>query len=62
MELIRWPELQKKLGGFSRLTLWRWEKEGSFPNRIRLAGGSVAWLVPEVDEWIEQRGRERGND
>lgn len=59
MKIIRWPELQQKIGGYSRMTVWRWENAGVFPKRVRLDAGSVAWIESEVDDWIEKRASER---
>ena len=56
--IIRWPELQKKIG-VSNVTVWRWEKDGQFPKRIRLGGNSAGWIESEVDKWIEKRAAER---
>lgn len=46
--------------GISDPTLWRWEKEGTFPRRLRLGGNSCGWLQSEVDGWIADRAAERG--
>jgi prophage regulatory protein len=57
--IIRFPELRKKIGGLSTVTVWRWEKEGTFPKRIKLGRNAVGWIESEVDAWIEQRAKER---
>lgn len=57
--ILRFPELRKKIGGVSNVTVWRWERDGHFPKRIRLGGNSAGWLESEVDMWIEQRAAER---
>ena len=38
----------------------RLEKAGQFPKRIRLGQNRVAWLLSEIEEWIDERlqGRE----
>ena len=43
----------------SNSTLLRWEKCRRFPRRIRMAGTSVAWLMPELEEWLSDRAAER---
>lgn len=43
--------------GISYTTLWRLEKAGDFPARVRLGYGSVGWHLDEVEEWL--KGRER---
>ena len=46
---------------YSRTTLWRLEKSGDFPSRIRLGQNRVGWLETEIASWITQRvERERG--
>lgn len=57
--ILRFPELKKKLGGVSTVTVWRWEKEGNFPKRIKLGGNARGWIESEVDRWIEQKAGER---
>jgi len=39
----------------SKTTLWRWEKAGLFPKRVRLNGRIVAWVASEVSDWCEER-------
>ncbi len=41
----------------SAITLWRWEKKGLFPKRLRLGPHSVCWDRQEVLEWLESRPR-----
>lgn len=52
--IIRKPELFSKLG-LSDATIWRMEKLGRFPRRIRLGGKSVGWLDSEVKEWLTKK-------
>jgi prophage regulatory protein len=48
--------------GFSDTTIWRLEKAGSFPKRLRLTeAGAVGWYEDEVDDWIRSRLRGTGN-
>lgn len=54
--LIRKKELLE-MTGLSQTTLWRWEKSGKFPARIRLSGKRVAWREDEIMDWIENRPR-----
>ncbi len=41
--------------GLSRTTIWRLERSGIFPQRIRLGPNSVGWREAEIREWIESR-------
>ena len=39
----------------SRSTLWRREKNGEFPQRVRLGGAksrAVGWLRTDVERWL----------
>ena len=53
-EVIRRKELSK-ITGLSMTTLWRWEREGSFPNRIRLSNHSVGWRRSDIETWLATR-------
>lgn len=39
----------------SEATIQRLVREGSFPKPRQLSGRRVAWLVRELEEWIEAR-------
>ena len=41
--------------GLGRTTVWRKEREGTFPKRRRITGTTIGWLESEIDEWIEAR-------
>ena len=53
MRILREPEVLKMVG-LSRVTIWRWERDGKFPKRRRLGASAVGWLETEVEEWIEE--------
>ena len=46
-----------RLTGLSRTTLWRLEREGKFPERVRLGANSVGWREEEVRAWLDERPR-----
>lgn len=52
--LIRYKAL-KELIGVSRTTIFRWERDLTFPRHFKLGGNSVAWRLSEVEEWIAQK-------
>lgn len=58
MRIVRKKEL---LGivGLSDPTVYRMEKAGRFPKRLRLGGNSCGWLQSEVDGWIAERAAAR---
>jgi len=56
--VIRKPELLSIIG-LSDPTIWRMEKEGKFPKRLRLGGNSCGWLASEIHGWLDERAAER---
>ena len=56
--IVRKPELASIIG-LSDPTVWRLEKAGKFPKRLKLGGNSTGWLMSEVVAWIAQRASER---
>ncbi|MFK4522168.1 putative DNA-binding transcriptional regulator AlpA [Bradyrhizobium japonicum] len=36
---------------FSIVTMWRMEKQGRFPKRIKVANRKVVWRKSEVEAW-----------
>jgi prophage regulatory protein len=43
----------RQLTNLSRTTIWRLERQGKFPRRLRLSGNRIGWRADEVLEWIE---------
>ena len=41
--------------GLSRVTIWRLERAGDFPERIRLGQNSVGWFQDEIEAWLTNR-------
>jgi len=35
----------------SRVSIWRWEKEGKFPKHIKI-GRIIRWRESEIQQWI----------
>jgi prophage regulatory protein len=60
LRLLRFGEVRQRTG-LSRSTIWRMERSGSFPSRIKVSINVVAWREDEVSEWIARKiqGRER---
>lgn len=56
MRLLRADEVVRRTG-LSRTTIWRKERDGEFPRRVKLGGNSVAWREKEVEKWISSRPR-----
>jgi prophage regulatory protein len=57
--IIRKPELLSKIG-LADATIWRLERAGKFPRRIKLGGNSVGWFESEIDAWLTQKAEARG--
>jgi predicted DNA-binding transcriptional regulator AlpA len=56
MLILRTAEVAR-LTGLSRTTLWRLERRGEFPSRVRLGQNSVGWREEEIEQWIDARPR-----
>ena len=41
--------------GLSRTTLWRLERAGRFPRRVKLSTRAVGWRASDVEAWIAGR-------
>jgi len=54
LKILRKQKLLPKVG-LSDTTVWRMEKEGKFPKRIRLGATACGWFEHEVDEWLRSR-------
>ncbi len=52
VRMLRLPEVCE-ITGLSQTTIWRHERDGTFPHRRRLGPTLVAWRSDEVEEWIE---------
>ncbi len=61
MAILRTNDVTQKTG-LSRTTLWRLERKGDFPKRIRLGANSVGWREEEIEAWIDRRPRGLVND
>ena len=52
--ILRWPDV-KKLTGLSRSTVFRFEREGTFPRRLQLGANSVGWSAEAISAWLAAR-------
>ena len=61
MKLLVFDDLKPLKGiHYSRVQLWRMEKTGQFPKRIKLGrGGRFAWPEHEIDGWIRAQIKAR---
>ena len=52
--LIRLPELCR-ITGLSRSSVYSLIQDGTFPKQIKLTLRCSAWVMSEVENWIEQK-------
>ena len=58
MDRILRPKDVSQAIGFSRTTLWRRVRDGSFPRPLRIGGEKshlVGWRQSAVEEWLDSR-------
>jgi prophage regulatory protein len=48
------PTVMKKTG-MSRSAIYRWERDGKFPKRIKTSVGKMRWRKEAIDDWIDKR-------
>ena len=46
---------QPRLVPIDHSTLWRWVKQGRFPQPVKLGPNITAWSAQSVHDWIEQK-------
>ena len=52
--IYRAAQLTEMLG-FSRMTLWRRVRDGSFPSPVKIGPRTIGWKAGDVERWIESR-------
>jgi len=57
-KFLRLPSLIEKIGG-SRSWIYQEISEGRFPRPVKIGKRSSAWVESEIDEWIQQRIKNR---
>lgn len=45
--------------GLSPMTIWRRQKDGTFPRRVRLGPNAVGWIEAEIEAWCAERAASR---
>jgi prophage regulatory protein len=53
-QIVRPRDLSAETG-LSRTSIWRLERAGDFPKRIRLSAGAVGYRRAEVEAWLKSR-------
>ncbi len=57
--ILRKKELLAMIG-LSDATIWRMERDGKFPKRVRLGSNSCGWFESEVLNWMAELAEARG--
>lgn len=57
-QILREKEVIKVVG-LSRTSIWRKERLGSFPRRVKLGAGgrAIGWLRSDVEAWLQELKR-----
>ena len=54
--IIPFDDLHPKKGiPYSKTQIWRLEKRGQFPRRVRIGAGRHGWVESEIDQFIADR-------
>jgi prophage regulatory protein len=56
--ILRKREVIRRVG-YSLVHIYRLEKQGAFPKRVKLGPNSVGWIESEIEAWIRERIRRR---
>lgn len=52
-QVLREKQVVKEYG-LSRTSIWRKEKAGTFPSRVKLGSGrAVGWLRTDLEKWLQ---------
>nr|WP_295838149.1 AlpA family phage regulatory protein [uncultured Azospirillum sp.] len=55
--ILRFKEMQSRIGGYSRMHVDRLEKAGKFPKRVQIGANAVGWMESDIVAWIGDRAR-----
>ena len=61
IRLIR-KEALLRLISVSNSTLFRWERDGNFPPRIKIGHKAVAWRIAEIEDWLTRKSEYTSTD
>ena len=51
--ILRMPDIQERMGGISRSTVYRWIRDGWLPEPKKLGKNTVGWLERDFNHWLE---------
>ena len=52
--LLRLPEVEK-ITGLGHTSIYRFIKEGKFPQRVQVGSNAVRWKASDIAAWLESR-------
>ena len=52
---------RRRLVPYSHMQIWRMERDGRFPKRIKLGPHRVGWSYSEIMDWIAERKSDRNS-
>ena len=53
IRVISQPEVRKAIGNIGKTTLWRWVRDGLFPQPIRVNGRAIGFRESDILEWLQ---------
>jgi prophage regulatory protein len=59
MRLLSYRDLLSRGIPYSKVQLWRLERDGKFPKRVRLSYKHHGWPEAEIDAYIGEKVRKR---
>jgi prophage regulatory protein len=59
-KLIRIKDVMD-LTGLARSTIYKYMKQGEFPQSVKLGSRAVAWVESEIEDWNKDRITRRGS-
>jgi prophage regulatory protein len=59
MRLIPYDALADRGIPYSKIQIWRLERDGRFPRRVSVGPQRYAWIETEIDQYIAERVRLR---
>ena len=58
IRFLRLTEILRRVP-YSEAHIWRLEKAGKFPRRVRIGANRIAWVESEVNKWVSSKLQER---
>jgi prophage regulatory protein len=56
MRILSFEDLRSEKGiPYSKVHLWRLERDRKFPKRVPLGQSRHGWVESEIDDWIAER-------